>query len=295
MKVYELLSDGSLILLPDFVSEEEETAGVRVMLPWGRQLLGESVLGFERWSLVDPQGKKLGGEKILYDSMALNLPELGGLVISAENCRHLRDALLGQIAPPGNHRMTLQAVESLWPHHGLFASGPLWPSEAEVIPQLHFSDGSLQLYWGLRLALFRNDSAMKERLSLWASQAADILHGRSRQVRMWLSPSSVAPERARKVFLEQDLNSSSLVKMLGEAKVMAMKSEEMAMIRSEGREAFGRAFVCAWICLSRNTWERLLKRMDPERAVLCIWGHVDGLNAVAEMSRYSMPAQRMGT
>ncbi len=292
MKVYELLSDGTLVLLPDFSSEDQDRAAVKVMLPWGRQLLGESVLGFERWTLTDLRGRPLGGEKILCDTLPLELPELEGLRLSAENCRQLRDALLSQIPAPGDHHVAMLTMESLWPDHHLFAPSQIWRSEANVLPQLHFSDGSLQLYWGLRLAHFRHDSAMGDRLSLWATHGSDILHGRTHQIRMWLSPSPVAPDLARRTFLDRDSNAASLIKALGEAKVMAMKSEDVAMIRCEGQETFGRSYLCGWFYLSRALWERLLQRMEPERAVVCVWGHVDGLNAVAEMRRYRWPAAK---
>ena len=297
--IFELMSRGSIVRLPDDMTiaglPASPSPKVLLLLPYNRYLLGTVQLKhYERWTL-GKLGTDESGEVFLYEGKekALSLGDVEKATISADVVSQLRDCLLGQMMPPGEHMPSVLIMRGILGEDNFLLDGEFFKNEEAFIEALEKDHSAKMAYWAIRLALFRNDYEAVSRVKTWMKSAADVFEGASQTPRAWFSLTDLpgkddAEEMEGLTFSLDDLqrmNSQS-------SRPVVLYSKFGYLILSDiGTEGPEPAFR-VWMYLPIPLWNEMRERrkLSIREIVMASRGFIDGQSAEKEQARYARQA-----
>ncbi len=296
----ELLSNGEIIVLPESHRPggipEHVIPHVVLLAPYNRALVGTDVLGcHERWLWG-----KLGGspwqEVTLYDGKGkkFSLGIFGDIYVNAHAVTMLRQELLWQLAPPGEHEAVLSLLRDALRNDAVFAlvekthDPDLWRELVEEDESLRWA------YWGFRLALAWGAPEMIMHLRTWLRLARNAFDNSLRMPRLW-------------AFLTGSPDDASLNDLLAlgfrEEHLRTLYAKETTPAAVKGPGGYLTQFWYhqnvsvgdeppltprIWLYLTAALWEDLRGRrgLSVREMVFASWGFLDALDASSRMGRY---------
>lgn len=271
MKTFDLLTDGIVATLPD----QGHEPGVILFLPWGRRIEGSLVFHVEQWRLYS---ENAGEEIFLSEQQGWHGDFPAGTVsLDGPSVALLRGALLSQYDPPGDHGLTISTLRHMTPRIEIFHSARA-EKEALLLSVLSSWDGTLQLYWGVRMALRQQRDDALHRMQCWASRGVEALFWDLSDVRMALSASKEVPEGLL----------DKTEQIAGEVEFDAHQAspESSLLIRYDAVRPFGSAPLSAWFVLPRSFWTDILSRQPSRDSVLALWGALEARQAWQQSQSY---------
>lgn len=293
--IFELMSDGTLAHLPQTPLPEgiSDPGGpfVMLLLPYNRYLLGCSPKGaLERWVWGRPGDEPR--ELFLYEDRELPLVAESAVstILSPENVTRLRDALLAQTEPPGDHLSTALILRGLMREHPAFAEGTPFRVEKEFVRFLDEDEILRKGYWALRFALARGEFDVVVRLRAWLRAGPKGLSAQDASARVWFSILDLPENRDLAELESLSFSREDLRHMLSQNTVPLLlfnpRSGYLVLSRFGTRE---RAAFNLWAFFPAALWGELRERrkLSLKELLLAAWGEYDASRALLERSRYA--------
>ncbi len=298
---YELFSDGTIARLPENTAipeglPSEVVPKVLLFAPFNRILVGHtSFSGYDRW---------LWGKLHSSEWKEIQLYEASPLVLSApwqavrleqKVVSFLRNTLLGQVVPPGNHTAALNMLRETQRHTPGFVIFEAL-EDGESLWEYILGDPDLRAgYWGFRLASLWGGEPMAERIRLWLRTARTLYDAFLARPRMW-------------GFLSQPFDPLSL----NQIEALGFRRDQMEVLRNVEENPLALASSSGYLVqyvfepqhypevpmeslptsmllyLSRKVWNqaREERRLSLREIVLSAWGFLDALDAEARFASY---------
>ncbi len=298
---YELFSDGTIAQLPGNTSIPEGLpsgvkAKVILFAPFNRVLVGHVTFsGYDRW-IWGKLHSSSWWEVQLYNETFLNLSmPWENVHINEKAVSLLRKALLGQIFPPGNHKVALHMLRETQKHTPGFVlfdtlddHESLWEYITQH-PQLRAG------YWGFRMASLWGGEAMADRIRLWLRVAPSLYDAFLARPRMW-------------GFLSYPLDALS-VQQMGD---LGFRKDQLEVLRNVEENPLALASSSGYLVqyvfepqnypetprdslptsmllyLSRKIWSQAREehRLSLREVFFSSWGFLDALDAEARFTSY---------
>nr|WP_321502697.1 hypothetical protein [uncultured Dethiosulfovibrio sp.] len=297
MIVYELMSKGNIVRLPDRAAIGDipvKKPIVVLLMPYNRTLVGVAHNGaYEKWLCGKNGDPDSWNEVFLYDGIPFRL-DIDGfpVVVSSQISSELRSQLIGHLPPPGNHKDTISVLE------GFYGDKPLLPYDTSYNDEEAFLSrldelGNLRLvYWGVRKALVLGDYSMLGRVKTWTRRCMDSFYDDSTLPKMWVSVGDLpgnkgVEELEALLFKPEQLKRMNLEK----SGSVVFRGDSGYLVRFEGQRPFGEVPVSVWMYFPFFLWEDMKERkgLRPQEIVILSWGYLDSLEASKEMERYRLP------
>ena len=299
--IFELMSRGAIARLPDDMAisglPDCPSPKVLLLLPYNRYLAGTvHMKRYERWTL-GKLGTGESGEIFLYEGKerTLSLGEVGKVTIPAEAVSQLRDSLLGQMPPPGEHMPSVLILRGILGEDHFLLEGDFFQNEEAFIEALEKDGTAKMAYWAIRLALFRNDYEAVSRVKTWIKSAADVFEGASQTPRAWFSLTDLPGKKDAEEMGSLTFSLDDLQRMNSQSSrpvVLYSKSGYLILsdVGMEGPESVFRG----WMFLPIPLWNEMRERrkLSIREIVMASWGFIDGQEAEREQARYAASAIR---
>lgn len=296
----ELLSTGRVVSLPEGTAlngfPRDVDAGVVILLPFGRVLAGQCILGgLEQWLWGKP-GDFPWKEVALFPGRPLNLSVngLGEIVISSRAVRELRNCLLSRAAPPGDHFLTVKRL-------GALLDGKEWiPSDPAALWRTFLLTPHLRIaYWGVRFGLLWGGADMIERIGVWLRYAPRVFEGRDELPRLWSALSGIPSAAIRAEMGALGFAEDRFFQLRsGDANPAVFRSEGGYLLHYlheglETREIASRVPFRSWLFLPTPLWERLRtsERVPLREILLSWWGCAEAREAEAWFHPYRISGE----
>lgn len=299
MIVYELMTDGHIVRLPDLISigdiPKEGDPLVILLMPYNRALVGFRQGGaYEKWLWGKPgEDNTFWRESFLYDDVPCRF-DTGDTIITigGEVSTKLRSELLRQLPPPGNHGNTMSILKGFLSATSLFDEEDSWDDEDLLLSSLSGMGEFRLLYWGVRKALSLGDHSMVGRIKIWARRGIDVFREEPVLPKMWVSVGDL-PGNKGIAELEALLFKPDQLKRMNAEKSgsVVFRGDSGYLVRFEGQRPFGEIPVSVWMYFPFYMWEEMKDRrgLRPQEIVILSWGYLDALEATEDMERYMLP------
>lgn len=297
MQLYELMSDGTLVSLPETAHVEglplEMTPLVLVWLPFNRALAGTAMVVYESW-FYGKVGGRLWREVQLYPHTLLRVhePGVGEIKIPSQTVDTLIGLLRAHIAPPGDHEMSLLLLnEYLKPFNAFKVKVASGFPFCELPENLTFLRTA---YWGIRSALQRGERGSLQRICQWLRLARDAFDSESKLPLMWGFLNGIPTQEV----FERLCSVGFTIEQLRQ---LDIDDSNPAVLRCDGGyllqywddfqplSALAPAFsVRFWYFVPAPLWKELKGRLglSIKDIVLCCWGYLEALEAERSLSAY---------
>ena len=292
--IFELMSDGTLAQLPQVSLPEgvPEPGGpfVMVLLPYNRYLLGCSPKGApERWVWGRPGDEPR--ELFPYEDRDLFLAVDGTAVtvLPPKLVTGLRDALLVQTDPPGDHLSAVLILRGLMRENAAFADGVPFRDERAFSRFLEEDELLRKGYWALRFALARGEFDIVVRLRAWL-KAGPKLSDPDAPARIWFSILDLPGEKDLSELETLSFSREDLQHMVSQNTVPLLLfnpgSGYLVLSRFGTRE---RAAFNLWAFFPPTLWGEVRERrkLSLRELLLAVWGEYDVSRALCERARYA--------
>jgi len=293
--IFELMSDGKIVRLPDAMDihgiPDHIFPRVILLLPFSRVLVGTCMLdNLDSW-FYGKLGTDTWKEVFLYEDSSLMLggEEIPEIELKQEDVIFLKEQLLEQLSPPGNHVSTLLVLRGLKADLDVFSDGNTWTNENWVLSHINKNIPLRRAYWGIRKALVHKNTAMLERIKTWFNFASDVDFEPFGHPQIWFSLTELPGDGDLGQIEGLGFTRDNLLKMNSNFSNPVVLSNALGylvlMIQYSGDE-YGELRV--WMYLTMSMWEELRrnKRMSIKEIVNAGWGYLDALEADQELSRY---------
>jgi len=293
--IFELMSEGKIVRLPDTMNidglPEKLLPRVILLLPFNRVLVGTCMLdNMDSW-FYGKLGTGKWKEVFLYEDSPLVLggDDIPDIELDQEQVVFLKEHLLVQLSPPGNHVSTLLVLKGLRTDLGIFNDGNTWTNETWVLSHISKNIVLRRAYWGIRKALVHKNTPMLERIKTWFNFASDIDFEPFGHPQIWFSLTELPGETDLAEIEGLGFTRDNLLKMNSNFSNPVVLSNALGylvlMIQYSGDE-YGELRV--WMYLTMSMWEdlRRKKKMSIKEIVHSGWGYLDAIEADQEMSRY---------
>ncbi|AFM22326.1 MAG: hypothetical protein GX487_02955 [Acetomicrobium flavidum] len=307
MRLYELMSSGEIVRLPDSDSvagiPTEFSPLVALFMPFNRVLIGSAFCkSYEVW-----RWGKMGSYEWNEVTLCRDRPKffdlglLGKILLTKDSVNSLRKGLLELLEPPGDHEMTVSILQNIMKRR--IATD----KKGEIIkPYGHNLESSVKditlemAYWGLRWALLWNMTESVSRIQIWLSRSLDVLNpSYTSPPPMWFSLSKFPDESVLQQWEEEGFVADQLKHFeLSESNPTVIKGLDSYLLRYIYRfkEIFEAQSLYVWLSLSVPLWEDLRSRclLSLSEVLLACWGFKDAVDAANEMMLYGRSAREMG-
>lgn len=194
---FELMSNGTLAELPQTFLPEGITAPegpyVIVLLPHNRYLLGSTGDNgaYERWVLGRPGEKSQ--DIFLYKDEDLKISpaqdERLSVTLPANTVNKLKNELLSQMTPPGDHFAAIIMLKQLMPDDPILDAAFLFSDEQTFINRIEAmgSDIYKKIYWTSRFASARREFDEHARLKAWLKAGPELIDKYKENIKVWFS------------------------------------------------------------------------------------------------------------
>lgn len=293
--IFELMSDGTLAQLPQMPLPEgiadPGSPFVLVLLPYNRYLLGcSSADAPERWVWGRPGDKPR--ELFLYEDRNLSLvvDSSVSMVLPAELVARLRDALLAQTEPPGDHLSAVLILRGLMRGHAAFAEGVLFRDERVFSRFLDTDEILCKGYWALRFALARGEFDVVVRLRAWLKAGPGAFSAQEASARIWFSILDLPEEKELAELETLSFSRDDLQHMIAQNTVPLLlfnpRSGYLVLSRFGTRE---RSAFNLWAFFPTALWGEMRegRKLSLRELLLAVWGEDDVSRALRERSRYA--------
>lgn len=306
---FELMTNGTLAKLPQNVQPEAVPIpggpSVLLLLPHNRYLLGTAGAGerSERWVWGRPGEKPQ--EVFLYSGEALPLSqdELPSIHLSGETVSRLKEELLSQTAPPGEHLSTAIILRSFMKDRAVFAEGVPFQDEEIFARCMEEDEVLLKAYWAVRLALAHGEFDAAARLKLWLKAGPGLFEGQDPRPRVWFSlqdfPCEADIQEIESLSFSREDLQHMVVQRISPLLLFNPRSGYLILARfgrqgaPASRDALPASFL-VWAFVPPALWTELRERrkLPVHEVLLALWGQHDVERALEERSRYAPLAPR---
>ena len=133
------------------------------------------------------RAKTTGGLSLQWEALPLSQDELPSIHLSGETVSRLKEELLSQTAPPGEHLSTAIILRSFMKDRAVFAEGVPFQDEEIFARCMEEDEVLLKAYWAVRLALAHGEFDAAARLKLWLKAGPGLFEGQDPRPRVWFS------------------------------------------------------------------------------------------------------------
>ena len=294
--IFELMSKGTIVRLPDDRTGLPERKEVHVMLllPFNRYILGTpGIRRTDEWVLG-----KLGSEEtkevFLYDSRAvvLALGDNGSVTLSRDVVANLRSHLFSQMPPPGEHLPAALIVRSLMAG-GAPEDDEVVKSEQAFFEALDKDEMSRMAYWGIRFALSRGDYGAVTRVKTWLKNAMGVFED-GVPPKAWFSLTDLPGRKDITEMESYSFTLDDLQRMHSQSsRPVVLYSKTGYLILAEQPVDNTETAFRIWMYLPVQIWNELRekRKLSIREIVAATWGYLDALEAVVERGRYASGLQ----
>ncbi|MDR3230623.1 MAG: hypothetical protein LBT65_04220 [Synergistaceae bacterium] len=292
--LYELMSNGSLAGLPQASLPEgiPDIPGPKVilLLPYNRYLLGHSFMrNYERWIWGKPGTEPQ--EIFLYEdeSRSLVLDASMHVTLSAGVVTQIRNALLIQMPPPGEHLPTVLILRGILKDHPIFRDEGLVQNEPAFTAQME-KDSILQMiYWTVRFALFRGEFEAIARTKTWLRTASELFESGAHSPRVWFSLTPLPGARELTELESLSFSVDDLQRMVSQSAMPVVLFSKAGYLVLSDFGGSGAAAFRVWVFLPAPLWNEMRERrkLSIRDLVISAWGYCDAVHAVTERCRYA--------
>lgn len=293
--IFELMSNGTLARLPETsVPEGVSVPGgpfVMLLLPHNRYLLGCSIAGVDdRWVWGRPGDKPQ--DVFLYEGERLSLAndETASTVLSAETVTFLKNELLAQMDPPGDHLSTVLILRSFMKDHAAFLDGFPFQDESAFLQCINEDEVLRKAYWTLRFALSRGELDVVTRLKAWLKAGPELFGEPDNGMKIWFSildmPDDTALQELEALaFSREDLH-HMVTQRVTPLLLFNPRSGYLVLSRF-GKD--GNTSYLVWAFVPPALWSELRERrkLSIRDLLLALWGQYDIDQALEERARYT--------
>jgi len=263
---------------------------------------------YERWIWgkpgADPQ------EAFLYENgtQTLVVDKVTRVVIPANVVLEIRNALLSQMLPPGEHLPTVLILRGTFKDHPAFKDDVLVQNEPFFLQSIDKDHVSTMTYWAVRFALFRGEFETIARVKTWLRTASDLfdlhepahngaaLNGATpngQVPKVWFSLTPLPGSKELSELEALSFSVDDLQRMVSQSALpVVLFSKAGYLVLSDFGGAGGSAFR-VWVFLPAFLWNELRERrkLSIRDLVISAWGYCDAVQAMAERSRYAQLAK----
>ena len=284
----ELMSDGSLAKLPPDPTIKikiPEQASIMVLMPHNKYLIGSNngnwIYGAE--NNMQPI--------FLYDDENLNLRN-DSVIIPAKTVNELRNKLLLQMSPPGNHNATILMLKTFMRENQIFDDENKYKDEKIFMQNLENDQVLKKIYWALRFAMYRGELESIPRYKSWLKAVKDepgIFEREDHQYNIWFSLQDMPDENALNEIENLGFPRED-VKRISEQNISPIllfsPASGYLLLGRFGRNGNPMFFV--WIYLNSALWNDLheIKKLGTAEVILSVWGQHDIQESLSERSKY---------
>ena len=297
---FELMSNGTLAELPQTFTPEGISAPagpcVIALLPHNIYLLGsaDSVGSYENWTVMRPDAQPQ--TVYLYDneSLKINQSQDSGsapIILSADTVNKLKNNLLSQMTPPGDHLPTVMILRQLMQDNPIFYGDFLLQNETEFINNLESAGDEflIKAYWTLRFALARKEFDITSRLKAWIKADPAMVEKYKEQIKIWFSLQETPDE-----FISADLAELGFPELVVK-RILAQNSTPLIIynqptgyliLTKPGIDKASNFYI--WAFLPQDLWDELRerKKLLVQEIALALWASQDTDKALEERARY---------
>jgi len=269
---------------------------------------------YERWIWgkpgTDPQ------EIFLYENGAQTLvvDDVTRVAIPANVVLEIRNALLSQMLPPGEHLPTVLILRGALKDYPAFKDDTLVHNEPAFLQCVDKDSISSMTYWAVRFALFRGEFETIARVKTWLKTASDLIdsyepangatpngaalsgavtpNGQVPKVWFSLTPLPGSKELAELEALSFSVD--DLQRMVSQSALPVVLFSKMGyLVLSDFGGAGGAATFRIWVFLPAFLWNELRERrkLSIRDLVISAWGYCDAVQAMIERGRYAQLAK----
>ena len=300
---FELMTNGTLAKLPKNAQSEAVPipggASVLLLLPHNRYLLGTAGDGerSERWVWGRPGGQPQ--EVFLYSGEALTLSQdaTTSIHLSGETVSRLKEELLSQTPPPGEHLSTAIILRGFMRDRAVFAEGVPFQDEEIFARYMEEDEILLKVYWAVRFALTHGEFDAAARLKLWLKAGPGLFEGAAPRTRVWFSlqdlPCETDIQEIESLFFSREDLQHMVVQRISPLLLFNPRSGYLILARfgrqgaPASRDALPASFL-VWAFVPPALWMELRERrkLPVHEVLLALWGQHDVERALEERARY---------
>ena len=293
--IFELMSRGNIARLPDDMTiaglPDSPSPKVLLLLPYNRYLLGTvQIKQYERW-VLGKLGTDGSGEVFFFvlKEKTFSLGDGEKATISAEVVSRLRECLLMQMTPPGEHVPTALILRGILGEGHFLLEGDFFQNEEAFLEAMEKDPAAKMAYWAVRLALFRNDYEAVSRVKTWMKSAGDVFDNASQGPRAWFSLTDLPGKKDAEEMESLTFSLDDLQRMNSQSsRPVVLYSKSGYLILSDmGMDGPESAFR-VWMYLPIPLWNEMRERrkLSIREIVTASWGFIDGQSAEKEQARY---------
>ena len=297
---FELMSNGTLAELPPFTPEgisAPDGPCVIALLPHNMYLLGSADgTGFyENWTVMRPGSEPQAVH--LYDNESLKINqtqddyELPPIILPANAVNQLKNNLLSQMTPPGDHLPTVMILRQLMHDNQIFYGDFLLQNEQEFINNMEQTGDEflIKAYWTLRFALARKEFDVTNRLRAWVKADPALLEKFKDQIKIWFSLQETPDENITAELEElgfPDLVVKRIIAQNTVPLIIYNPPTGYLILTKPGNDNSSNFYI--WAFMPQDLWDELRerKKLLIQDIALALWASLDADKALEERARY---------
>jgi len=256
---------------------------------------------YERWIWGKPGSDP--HEVFLYENgpQTLALDNVTRVDIPASAVLEIRNLLLSQMLPPGEHLPTVLMLRGAFKDHPAFKDDTLTQNEPFFLQSIDKDATLTMTYWAVRFALFRGEFETIARVKTWLRVASDIFDtqeatsaGTAGQApKIWFSLTSLPCGKELAELESLSFSIDDLQRMVSQSALPVVLFSKAGYLVLSDFGSLGGAVFRVWVFLPTYLWNELRERrkLSIRDLVISAWGYCDAVQALAERARYAQLAK----